>query len=287
MPTIHNPLIEGGPLDQELHPGTGFPVWPHRRVSTTSTAEEQERAQIEDSDVLRLLKRLDELEKISRPMSGSTSTKGKDLAASEALRCAGELTSRLAGWAIAHQFGLAAKGLEFIQEPLSEARTNQLFLEEQIVVDSHEHERVGAWEPKVTDQEFTRKSLWNLVRSNSGGWPDWFCETILEAIKALEFGEVRPIFSPVLAGRKRDYTILTLQLRAISMVNFRRGAYGMTEEAALAEVGGVLGANPETLRSWKRRLQKDLGRSRVDEVLSEADFHASCVKVDIERERLT
>ena len=71
------------------------------------------------------------------------------------------------------------------------------------------------------------------------------------------------------------------------MVNFRRGAYGMTREDALAEVGGVLGADPETLKSWKGRLQKDFGRLRVDEVLSEADFHASCVKENIELERLT
>jgi hypothetical protein len=286
MATLQNPLMEGGPPDQELHPGTCLPVWPHRRASPTSTAEEQERAQIEDPDVSRLLKRLDELEKISRPMNGATSAKGKDLAASEALNCAGQLTSRLAGWAIAHQFGLAAKGLESVQEPLSRAQTNQSFLEQQLLVDSHEHERVGAWEPQDVDQEYTRKALWNLVRSNSGGWPDWFCETILEAIKALEYGEVRPIFSPVVAGRKRDYTTLNLMLRAISMVNFRRGAYAMKREDALAEVGGVLNISSETLKSWKGRLQKDLGRLRVDEALSEADFHASCVRKDIELGRL-
>lgn len=121
----------------------------------------------------------------------------------------------------------------------------------------------------------------------SGGWPDWLCETILEAIKALEYGEVRSIFSPAVAGRKRDYTTLNLQLRAIAMVNFRRGAYGMTSKDGLAEVGDVLGADPETLKSWKGRLQRDFGRLRVDEVLSEADFHASCVKKDIELGRLT
>jgi hypothetical protein len=286
MTTLRNPLMEGGPPHQELHPSTCFPVWPHRRVSPTSTAEEQERAQIEDPDVSRLLKRLDELEKISRPMNGAASAKGKDLAASEALGCAGELTSRLAGWAMAHQFGLAARGLESVREPLSKVQANQSSLEQQLLVDSHEHESVGAWEPKDVGQQFTRKSLWNLLRSNSGGWPDWFCETILEAIKALEYGEVRPVFSPVVAGRKRDYTTLNLMLRAISMVSFRRGAYGMTREAALAEVGGVLGADPETLKSWKKRLQRDFGRLHVDEVLLEADFHASCVRKDIELGRL-
>lgn len=286
MTTLYNPLMEGGPPDQELHSGTCLPVWPHRRVSPTSTAEEQARTQLENPDVSRLLKRLDELEKMSRPMNGLASAKGKDLAASEALRCAGELTIRLAGWAIAHQFGLAAKGLEPVQEPLFKAPTNQSFLERQLPVDSHEHERVGAWERRDVDHEYTRKSLWNLVRSNSGGWPDWFQEIILEAVKALEYGEVRPVFAPVAAGLKRDYTMLNLQLRAISMVNFRRGAYGKTEEAALAEVGDVLGANSQTLKSWRRRLQKSLGQSRVDEVLSEADFHASCVRNDIELGRL-
>jgi len=132
MTTLHNPLMEGGPPDQDLHPGTCLPVWPHRRVSPTSTAEEQERTQIEDPDVSRLLKRLDELEKISRPMDGSTSAKGKDLAATEALNCAGQLTSRLAGWAIAHQFGLAAKGLESVHEPLSKVQSNQSFLEQKL-----------------------------------------------------------------------------------------------------------------------------------------------------------
>jgi hypothetical protein len=287
MPTLHNPLMEGGPLDQELRPGTCFPVWPHRRVSPTSTVEEQERTQIEDPDVLRVLKRLDELEKISRPMNELTSAKGKDLAASEALRCAGELTTRLAGWAIAHQFGLAAKGLQSVQEPLPKAENYQLFLQQQILVDSHEHERVGAWEPRGVDQEFTRKSLANLVRSNSGGWPDWFCEKTLESIEALEYGEVRPMFSPVSAGRKRDYTLMTLQLSAIAMVTFRRGAYAMKKEDALNEVGNELHVSPHTLRSWKVRLQKEFGRLRVGEVIAEADFHASCVRSDIERGRLT
>jgi hypothetical protein len=41
------------------------------------------------------------------------------------------------------------------------------------------------------------------------------------------------MLSPVSAGRKRDYTLLTLQLRAIAMVAFRRRAYSMTKEDAL------------------------------------------------------
>jgi len=70
------------------------------------------------------------------------------------------------------------------------------------------------------------------------------------------------------------------------MVNFRRGAYSMTREDALTEVGDVLAVDPETLKSWKLRLRKDFGRLRVDKVLSEADFHASCVRNDIALGRL-
>src|ERR1700733_15022057 len=114
MTTLHNPLMEGGPLDQELHPGTCFPVCRHRRVSNTSTVEEQKRTQIEDHYVSYRLDRLDKLEKATRPDGELASAKRKDLAAFEALECAGELTTRLAGWAIAHQIGLATKGLQHV-----------------------------------------------------------------------------------------------------------------------------------------------------------------------------
>ena len=184
MPTDHNPLFDG-PDGQEYHTGTGFPVWPHRRTSPTSTADEQSRAQIEDSYVSYRLKRLDELEKMTRPIGGLTSAKGKDLAAFEALESAGELTARLAGWAIAHQFGLAAKGLQHVQEQSPESKDYQLSLQERSFVDSHEHEKVGAWEPKAVDPIFARKCLANLLRANPGGWPDWFCRQTLEAIEAL------------------------------------------------------------------------------------------------------
>jgi hypothetical protein len=291
MPTLHNPLMEGGPIDQELHPGTGFPVWPHRRVSPSSTEDERKRPEIEDPDVSRLLKRLEELERMTRPMSGPSSAKGKDMAAFEALECAGELTARLAGWAMAHQFGLAAKCLKHVERRSSDEKNYQLHLQEQELVDSHEHEKVGAWEPgtcepNVSDKKFTRRCLVNLLRSNSGGWPEWFCEQVLEAVEALEYGEVRPIFSPVSASRKRDYTLLNLQLSALAMIAFRCRAYAMKKENALNEVGAALNVSPHTLKSWKGRLQKEFGRLRIGDVISEAEFHGSCVKKDLEEGRL-
>jgi hypothetical protein len=285
MPTLHDPLIEGGPIDQELQPGTVFPVWPHRRLSPSSTDDERKRQQIEDPYVSRLLKRLDELEKKTRP-TGPASAKGKDAAATEALICAGELTSRVAGWAMAHQFGLAAKGLRPVNDEAPASENHQLFLEQRTLVDSHEHEKAGAWPPKAVDQDFIRKCLANLLRSNSGGWPDWFCQQVLDAVEALEYGEVRPFFLPVRASRKRDYTLLNLQLNALAMIAFRCRAYTMKKENALNEVGAALNVSPHTLKSWKVRLQKEFGRLRVGDVLSEAEFHGSCVKSGLEEGRL-
>jgi hypothetical protein len=287
MPTLYNPLMVGSPIDHELFPGTAFPVWPHRRVSPASTDDERKRPQIEDPAVSSLLKRLDELEKLTRPANGLTDAEGKDLAASEALRCAGELTARLAGWAMAHQFGLAAKALRPIEKQSPESENYQLFLQQQTLVDSHEHEKAGAWPPKSADQGLTRRCLANLLRSNSGGWPDWFCQQILEAVEALEYGEVRPIFSPVSASRKRDYTLLNLQLSAMAMIAFRCSAYAMKKEDALVEVGEALNVSPHTLKSWKVRLQKEFGRLKVGDILSDAEFHASCVKSGLEEGRLT
>jgi hypothetical protein len=294
MPTDHNPLFDG-PDGQEYYPGTGFPVWPHRRVSSISTADEQNRPQIDDPYVSYCLNRLDELEKVTRPIGGPASAKGKDMAAFEALVCAGELTMRLAGWAIAHQIGLAVKGLQHVPEGSPESKDYQLRLQEQSVLDSHEHEKVGAWEPRTLDRMapetldpiVARKCVANLLKANPGGWPDWFCEQTLGAIEALEYGEVRPMFSPVSAGRRRDYTLLKLQLRAVAMVAFRRRAYRMTKEIAFTEVAAGLNVSVDTLKSWEFRLRKDLGRLSLDDAISTAQFHASFVASDDTEKRHT
>src|SRR4051812_16233871 len=61
-----------------------------------------------------LIKRLIELRDKTNPDKGSSAASGKDLAAFEALQCAGDLVKALAGWAIDHQIGLASHGLQFV-----------------------------------------------------------------------------------------------------------------------------------------------------------------------------
>jgi hypothetical protein len=115
--------------------------------------------------------------------------------------------------------------------------------------------------------------LINLLTSNPGGWPDWLCETVLEALEALEFGEVRSIFRPVSAGKKRDLTERRLMLQAVAMVRFRRFAYGMKLKPALEEVAEVIATSPETIKSWEGRLKNENPR-QLDEALVFAERSA-------------
>jgi hypothetical protein len=70
----------------------------------------------------------------------------------------------------------------------------------------------------------------------------------IEGLEALDYGEVQPLFAPLNTGRKRDLTLLRLQLRALAMVAYRR-RLGMTKEKALAEVADVLSQSPNRLVS--------------------------------------
>ena len=68
-----------------------------------------------DKYVAGLIDRLNELERKTHPTLGAQSAKGKNRAASHALRIAGDLVNALAGWALDHQAGLALKDQEFVE----------------------------------------------------------------------------------------------------------------------------------------------------------------------------
>ena len=271
---------------QEFYKDTNEPVWPHRVREWPGT---DERPLIEDTYVSYLLGRLDELEKQTRPSGGSPTSISKDMAAFDALELAGELVAAVAGWAIDHQIGLAAKGLEFVPLQPSGTKDHPEYLQGRTTVDSHEHEKAGVRETGDNrGPEFVRKCLMNLLLLNPGGWPVWLCQQTSDAIERLEYGETPPIFDPVRDGRKRNLPMRKLERDAIAMVAFRRHAYKMTKEDALIEVAGALGVSPETVKSWESRLRgtSGLGKLQVDRYLAFAKNHASFVKDAREKERL-
>ena len=232
-------------------------------------------ALVDITSVRLLLERIGSLEKQTRPSLGEKSAMGKDLAAFEALSCALELVSHVAGWAIDHQCGLAKEGLEFL--PLLDPEIHKLpeYSRRQQLVDTHELERIGAL-TKIEgsdNAQVGRKILRNILLADNtlmvdhkGVFPQWLNHSLRAALRALDFGEMSPLLEPIKVRKKRDLTQLHLQLTAVSMVAYRQGL-GMTEEAAREYVARRMGQSEETLKSWKTRLRKDYGSS-----LSRANF---------------
>jgi hypothetical protein len=240
----------------------------------------------EDPYVRLLLETLDSLERKTRPSGGSTSADGKDLAAFEALECAGQLVAYVAGWAIDHQVGLASEDLQFVPLQPSGTREHPEYLRQKANVNSHRHERAGGAETGANiDPLVLRRSLTNLVRTNCGGWPKWLAQTTAGALEALEFGKVHDVFQRVRDGKKGGLTARKLQLQAISMVAFRRSAYGKTREDALAEVAEGLDTEEDTISSWEKRLKKEMPLE-VARTVSFARNHGSYVYDFNEKKRL-
>lgn len=267
---------------REYYKSTNRRVWPHRNREHPSLrpGDEQHLGPLIDTEYVRLLlDRLDHLEKKTRPSaSWDDVAEGKDLAVFEALRFAGDLVRYVAGWAIDHQVGLAREGLKFV--PLQPSGTEQhpQYLSERSAVDRHHHEKEGGILPfkDENDALVARRCLVNLLRSNPGAMPTWLAQKAIDGLEALDYGEVQPLFAPVNSGRKRDLTMLKLQLRAIAMVAYRRGL-GLSKEKALAEVGGALNQSPHTLLSWEARLKNEFGPLEVARTVSFAQNHASWI----------
>ena len=283
--TSYETEIKGG---IEYYAGTWCPVWPHRyRELPDSRTGRPKGALVDDSSVRLLLERIGSLEEQTRPSRGEKSAMGKDLAAFKALSCALELVSHVAGWAIDHQCGLAKEGLEFL--PLFDPEIQKLpeYSRRQQLVDTHEHERIGAL-TKIEgsdNAQVARKILRNILLADNtlmvdrqGVFPHWLNYRLRTALRALDFGEMSPLLEPIKVGKKRNLTQLRLQLIAVSMVAYRQGL-GMTEEAAREHVAKRMGQSEETLKSWKARLRDRLGYLVVESELQEARRCANLVKI--------
>jgi hypothetical protein len=231
-----------------------------------------------DNYVLSILDQLDELERKTRPDLGAKSAAGKDLAAFEALELAGKLVQYVAGWAMAHEIGLAAEVLRFVPLQPFGTKNHPDYVAQKALVDDHRHEiRGGAVDMDLSDPHLARKCIINTLSPNCAGMPHSMQREIVEALEALDWGEVRPILEPVLKGNKRTLTELRLQMRAIAMVTYRE-ALGVEKHKAQKEVAAALGVAFETLKAWERPLKEKFGAVAVERQKSFAANHASHVK---------
>jgi DNA-binding transcriptional regulator YiaG len=241
---------------------------PNMDVHSRPECNESER----DKYVAGLIDRLHTLERKTDPEKGPRSARGKSAAALDALEIAGALVNALAGWALDHQAGLALKDLEFVQLRMTETAERVNYRNSRSTDDDHRHEWIGRnWVGRETDpiEPFepiepivARNWLMNLVSANPGIFNLQLTWMTLWALKACDYGEILPMLSATKKGRKVNWTILQLQLRAVEAVKFRE-ARGIKKFKAQQEVAEAFGVSVDTVRSWEMRLRDELGQFKV------------------------
>jgi hypothetical protein len=274
---------------REYYTATDNPVWPrrHRERQSLKPGDKEHLGPLIESSYVRLIfERLDALEQKTRPSSGDTSAEEKDFSAFEALKFAGDLVQYVAGWAIDHQIGLAARNLKFVPLQPSGTKSHPQYHSERSMVDSHAHEKAGAVRSQSDDGDalVARRSLVNLLHANAGAMPSWLQRKTIESLEALDYGEVQPMLAQASTGRKRNLTLLRIQLQALALVAHRR-ALGLPKGVAVDQVAEAMGTSPNTLLSWETRLRKEFGGLEVDRTINFAKNHASWVVAARKRAR--
>ncbi|MEO5375635.1 MAG: hypothetical protein H7840_15425 [Alphaproteobacteria bacterium] len=232
---------------------------------------------IEDNNVSDIVNRLRKYEVLTQPTSGRTAP-DKDLLSREALRDAGLLVSKLAGWAIDHQAGLAISGASedaFIQP---DDCSGSEYIDIRAKVCDHGHEVIGAAyccgygehsecypRAPALDRRVLCAVLTVLAdRLGSVAY------SAMNALHALDFGEVQPILRPVKSRRNgNSYSLDIARLYAISHVEHLR-SLGMKKNAAVTRVAEAYGATVDAVLAWEKRLPSTLGEIFVRHTLKHA-----------------
>ena len=209
------------------------------------------------------------LESETDPKDGEATAADKDLKAFRALQRASELVENVAGWAIAHEIGLALEGLEFV--PLGPSGTNEYpqYQAAKARVDDHGHEMAGAEVFSVSKQGFSRPSpeverrIWiNMCRSmtsSHGCLPYALGAGLVDALQALHFGEAMPLLDPEkVKNRGPRYSLARLELKALEHVEYLK-ARGFKAGAANDKVAQAYGKADRTVRDWGPNLRSELG----------------------------
>jgi hypothetical protein len=230
-----------------------------------------------------LIEHLRNLAKDTDPSAGVSSQHKKDLRAFRALQTAGELVSALAGWAICHTVGLAKDELSFVPLQPSKTENHPDYLVRRAKADSHKHEAAGSL--PIKDPRIARRALINLIKANSGGWPQDLVLQLISALEGLDFGERSPIFEPLKESRKASLTELRHQLKAICFVEYcyKRGTRKLL---AIRRVASVFGVGEETVRSWEKRLRDDNALGQLEVSSSIAFAHNAASNDDEEGNKL-
>ena len=228
-----------------------------------------------DKYVADLIDRLRDLERKTDPSLGEQSAKGKSLAALEALKVSSDLINALAGWALDHQAGLALKGPKLVQPRRAKTPGHRGSSNDRPTDDDHQHEWHGrSWIGRhggpTDDPIVAKRWLINLLRGLTSMHNLELMLTAVLALDASEYGEIHPILGATKRGRKVNWSILQLQLRAIAFVRYRE-ANGVKKYKALEEVAKAFGVSVDTLRTWERRLRNEISQAEIAHQLAIAE----------------
>lgn len=219
-----------------------------------------------------LIDELLELRQETDPSGGEETSELKDIHALDALETAGRLVVSLAGWAIAHNLGRASKGLGFV--PLVPSRVGHLpeYKDARGAADSHENELTGrtilAEGGIANDPATERLVLIDHLRANPGGLPGRLAWRLMEALEALEYGDVHPLLEPRTTDfSKPAYSRMMLQLQALQFVEYRAGR-GIKKFLAVEEVAEAYGCAESTVRNWREPLCKRIGYLKITSALA-------------------
>ena len=224
-----------------------------------------------DKYVAGLIDRLHDLERKTDPKLGAQSAKGKNSAAIEALRIASDLVNALAGWALDYQAGLALKD-QNVQLSTAEHRdsSNVRAMDDDHQLEWYGRNWIGRLGGGPIDPIVARKWLMNLVQGLFSIFNLELMLMTLSALEACDYGEIQPILGATKKGRKVNWTILQLQLKAIEFVKYRE-ARGIKKFKALEEVAEAFGVSVDTLRTWEARLRSEFGQPKVAQGLAWAE----------------
>lgn len=223
--------------------------------------------------IAELIAELAALEIATRPQDGVRTAEGKDRNAVKALTLANQLVRAVAGWAVDHQMGLALLGQASGPDVPPEMSQHSLHKAVLKIVDQHQHEISGAQGfTKSVSPMTARQTLSNFLQTNPGAFPFKMAAEAIDALTALDYNEVRPIFQPLKGRRKIGLPELYGQLTALFWLSHYVDGRGFKKFEALSRVADAFGISTATLRSWEQRVPKELGALKVKIHLENASF---------------
>ena len=147
----------------------------------------------------------------------------------------------------------------------------------------HDHELAGTqihFEDELNPM-IARQVLLNLMIADPVGFPPIINRMTVAALRALPLEEVLPIFEPTTGARKRRYTELQLQLKAVSHVEYRAARYKKekngTKTKAIEEVARAYNVSAAAIRLWERRTRQQFGEIKFSIAIYTARLWANQV----------